>query len=96
MDADGIGDVRRVETAGEDHRQLPGDRRGHPFRRANAGATGVWPAGGVEEEAFDTAGEVGVAAGNDVSRRGRGRRCVVGRVRGKVEDLPGRPPNGAR
>ena len=54
------GHVRRMQPAGQGHRQFPGDRGGQQLGGTLAGAARVWPAGGVEEEAFDTAGEVGV------------------------------------
>ena len=55
-------DVGGIEAAGQDDRHLAGDRRGQPLGDARAGAAGMWPAGGVEEEPLDTAGEVGTAA----------------------------------
>ena len=62
--------VGRVEAAGQGDRHFPGDGRGQAFGDAGPGPTGVRPAGSVEEEAFDTAGEIGTTARHEV----RGRR----------------------
>ena len=77
--------VGRVEAAGQGDRHFPGDGRGQAFSGASPGPARVRPAGSVEEEAFDTAGEIGTTARHDV----RGRRCEVpGLRRRQVEHLP--------
>ena len=87
---DGVGDVCRIQPAGEGDRQLARDERGQPLRGAGPGAAGVWPAGGVEEEALDPAGEVGMAARHDLAGSAGELLGLAGR---EVEHLPGPPPD---
>ena len=53
----GRGDVRGRQAAGQGDRHLPGDRGGHDRVGADAGPAGMRPAGGVEQEAVDTASQ---------------------------------------
>ena len=77
--------VGRVEAAGQGDRHFPGDGRSQALGRASPGTAGMGPAGRVEEEAFDTAGEIGTTARHEV--RGR-RREVPWLCRRQVEHLP--------
>ena len=50
--AQGLGDVRRSQAAGQRHGQLPGDRGGQGRVRALAGPAGMRAAGRVEQQAL--------------------------------------------
>ena len=78
-------DVRRRQPAGQRDRHFPGDRRGQRDRGPLARAAGVGSAGGVEEEALDTAGEVGTTRSREPGRRGGHVRRRLGR---EMQDLP--------
>ena len=90
MARSGAGHIRRIEPAGQDDRQLARDCRGQPLGGAGSGAARVRPAGGVEEEALDTAGEVGMATRHDLA--GDAGRIAAGSPAGRWRTFQVRRP----
>ena len=90
---DRLADVRRVEPAGQDHRQGTGDGGREADRRPGAGAAGMWAAGRVEQDPLDARGELGLAAGD--RRAAASSSSIAGRLGGQADALPGRPVEAA-
>ena len=87
---DRVADGRRVEAAGEDDRDLAGNRGGERRRGAGPGAARVGTAGRVEEQAFGAGGEELATLRDD---RCRGCSHVRRLVARQVDDLPGLAPD---
>ena len=86
--ADCRGDGRGREAAGEEDRDLAGDRRGKRRCGTGAGAAGMGPAGRVEEQPRSARRE---ERASELDDRGGRRRDLARFDRRQVEDLPGGP-----
>ena len=85
--ADGLADGRRSQAAGEDDRDLSGDRGGERRGGAGAGPARVRTAGGVEQQPRGAGREVLATEGDDRSGGGRRR----SRARRRAGGGPSRP-----